>query len=196
MEHICHNKKCIFIHVPKVAGRSVAESLGWGRESYGGHHQAVLLKETYANVYDEYFTFGFCRNPITRTISAYNYFKNSKTFKRQSIDGEVFDAVDSTSNFHEFCKSFLINSDPLRLIDHLKPQHYFLCDSEDKILVDFLGRFESIGRDFKTITSKLNIKVELPHKNKGTKQYDTNKETEDLIKEIYKKDFEIFNYGL
>ena len=53
MEHICHNKKCIFIHVPKVAGRSVAESLGWGRESYGGHHQAVLLKETYANVYDE-----------------------------------------------------------------------------------------------------------------------------------------------
>ena len=196
MEHICHNKKCIFIHVPKVAGRSVAESLGWDRESYGGHHQAVLLKETYANVYDEYFTFGFCSNPITRKISAYNYFKNSKNFKRQSIDGEVFDAVDSTSNFHEFCKSFLINSDPSKLIDHLKPQHYFLCDSEDKILVDFLGRFESIEKDFKIIAEKLNIKAKLGHKNKGTEQCPINKETEEMIREIYKKDFEIFYYGI
>ena len=44
MEHICHNKKCIFIHVPKVAGRSVAESVGCDRESYGGHHQAAGFK--------------------------------------------------------------------------------------------------------------------------------------------------------
>jgi len=197
MEHICHDKKCIFVHVPKAAGRSVAESLGWDRNLYGGHHPAASLKSIYPECYNNYFVFGFCRNPITRAISAYNYFKNSKTFRRQFIDGEVFSAIDASSNFDEFCKDFLIDSKPLELIDHLKPQYYFLCDSPtDKILVDFLGRVESIEKDFKIITERLNIKAELGHKNKGTGQYAINKETEEMIREIYKKDFEIFYYGI
>lgn len=194
MEHICHNKKCIFVHVPKAAGRSVAESLGWDRNLYGGHHRALYLRFRYKRVYENYFVFSFCRDPLTRAISAFNYFKNSKTFQRQSGDRSLFKAVDESENFDQFCKKFLFDKNPLDLIDHFKPQHYFLCDAEDKILVDFLGRFESIEKDFKIIAEKLNVSAELEHRNKGLQQQSVTKETKNIIKKIYEKDFKIFYY--
>tara|TARA_R100000808_G_scaffold24932_1_gene59552 strand:+ start:31020 stop:31610 length:591 start_codon:yes stop_codon:yes gene_type:complete len=196
MEHICHNKKCIFVHVPKVAGRSVAESLGWDRLTYGGHFPALFLKSAYPKIYEEYFVFGFCRNPLARAISAYNYFKNSKTFQRQSVDEDVFSAVDNSDNFDEFCINFLNKSDPLQLIDHLAPQYYFLCDEEEKVIVDYLGKLETIEEDYKFITDKLGVDNNLRHENKGVKEYKASKEAENIIKRIYKKDYKIFNYEI
>ncbi len=66
---------------------------------------------------------------------------------------------------------------------------------------DFIGQVENINEDFKTVCNLLNIPFSiLPHKNQNkdsiyySKHYD--KETLNLVREIYKKDFEAFGYNL
>ncbi|WP_448570995.1 sulfotransferase family 2 domain-containing protein [Trichothermofontia sp.] len=66
--------RCIFFHIPKAAGISVAKSL-FG--SLGGGHvtaQRVVIIFS-QHEFESYFKFTFVRNPWDRLLSAYNYIK-------------------------------------------------------------------------------------------------------------------------
>ena len=63
--------KHIFIHVPRTAGRSMKRASFVGGS---GHNPMWWYKEKYLDVcdfYDDYFTWGFVRNPFDRLVSVH-----------------------------------------------------------------------------------------------------------------------------
>ena len=72
-----HDKyKCIFIHVPKVAGTSIERSIFETNKWLIGHVKASDYIRIDKNKFESYFSFGFVRNPYDRVVSAYHYLKN------------------------------------------------------------------------------------------------------------------------
>jgi hypothetical protein len=64
------------------------------------------------------------------------------------------------------------------------------------VLVDFVGRYEQIDKDFEIIKSQLNLSGDLPKSNISKASSETRLDVKvvDRIKELYSKDFELFGY--
>ena len=82
---------------------------------------------------------------------------------------------------------------------HLRPQFEFLCH-DGQIAVDYLARFEPMESDLKAITAKLGVdqNIELPHLNptqKRDRNFQPGAQITALIHDIYRQDFEWFNYS-
>jgi len=78
-----------------------------------------------------------------------------------------------------------------------KPQYTFVCiDGELKI--DFIGRFENLLEDWGRVCKKLKVNetLTLAHFKEGLypKDIDYNGKNRELVRKIYKKDFELFGY--
>ena len=97
-----------------------------------------------------------------------------------------------TTNFEDF----------LNLTDGLARktvvnQADFVTDHKGGLIVDFVGRYETIDQDFQHVCAHLTIDVNLPHENKGP---DTdyrvyyNTRTKRLVSERFSRDIEIFGY--
>ena len=75
----------------------------------------------------------------------------------------------------------------------------FICNKNGKILVDFLGRFESIDIDVVKLSESLGKKIILPHLNNNNREIDyKTKFTSRMIdrtSSIYKNDISTFNYN-
>ena len=65
----------------------------------------------------------------------------------------------------------------------------FFYDDAGNLLVDYIGRYESINEDFSNICEKIGINVELPVRNSSKRKADYrtyyNEETVDLVKELF-----------
>jgi len=173
---ICHDYKCVFIHIPKAAGQSVEQyflhkvGLDWQTRAplllrknddptMGPPklaHLTALEYTTYNYLsqqeFDSYYKFSFVRDPFTRTISFYKYL-----------------GYHSMVTFDVFVKNYL----PKLIKEQywfLMPQVNFLYDN-DKPLFDFVGRFENINSDFEKVCTALNMPdADLPHANKSKKE--------------------------
>ena len=82
---------------------------------------------------------------------------------------------------------------------HFKPQKDFICNSDGKVVVDFIGRFEELNRDFNKISEILGYESNLGHLNKTKyknkkKNKNINEKTKKIIYETYLDDFILFNY--
>jgi hypothetical protein len=82
---------------------------------------------------------------------------------------------------------------------HIISQYDFLYDNKGKQLVDFIGRFESLQKDFNFVCGQLNIlNSALPHRNKSrnrkhySEYYDL--ESREFVANLYQKDIKLFNY--
>ena len=189
--------KCIFFHIPKTAGISVSLAL-FGNLG-GGHENAQFYKCLFGKSFDSYYKFAFVRNPYTRLVSAYEYVKNGnsafggdKLFKKQVLDKyETFDDFVQfwlKDNFHK--------SRP-----HFRTQFSYI-NLNGKVVVDFLGRYETLNEDFQKVAEHLNIETNLPTEN--VTQYDkrsyyekyySNEKTVAVVQKIYSDDFETFGYS-
>lgn len=73
---IDHNKKLIYLHIPKTSGKSVETYLA-GKPIGNPHAKDWHIKNKLAaGEYKDYFSFGIIRNPIDRIMSVYNHYKN------------------------------------------------------------------------------------------------------------------------
>jgi chondroitin 4-sulfotransferase 11 len=195
-------KKFAFVHIPKCAGTFVENYFNLKRlENFYGvdslikgmmfspqHYTFSMLNEKVDLT--DYYTFSFVRDPYDRVVSEYfwNQNKSSGKIKRSEL---VEDFVVWFDGYYS-----KINS------DHKLQQHKFICDENGKILVNKLGRVENFEQDFREIVSKISgVKCE----EKFFK--DTSKTTQyrssymkgkivEQINEIYKKDFELFDYDM
>jgi len=189
--------KCIFIHVPKVAGSSIEKAL-WGTKGMIGHATAIDYKAVDHELFDIYFTFAIVRDPFDRFVSAYEYLKRGgrNKFDKAWADKHI-NCYPTFSDFVESLNDSAIRNNVLSWM-HFKPQYKFVCDESKKVIVDFVGRYECLDKDFHYITKQLNIDVELPHENAVNREKPDlyfNKVTKETIYRIYKEDFELFNYG-
>lgn len=224
---ICRDFNCLFVHIPKTAGQSIEQffmnrlQLDWDRDrealllqsnedpSRGTEKLAHLSASEYVECgyvspeeYSRYFKFSFVRNPWTRILSEYRY---RNYFSHRSF------------------RDFVLNKLPQPGWDdkyrHIMPQYDMLHDSQGNLLVDFVGRFESLQQDFDAVCETLGIAgSNLPHRNKSDKKsrdlkrrvrnmllvngenrlhsmedfYDD--ETRDAVAAYYRNDIETFGY--
>ncbi|MGV8920820.1 MAG: sulfotransferase family 2 domain-containing protein [Pseudomonas sp.] len=185
--------ECIFIHVPKCAGSSVAMSIFGNTPT--GHLPLYWYEKQFYERYTHYFKFGFVRDPLQRAWSAYNYLLHNT----QKRDRSAHELVTKFPNFDAFIDNWLHPENITRQI-HFAPQHYFLENSIGLIDVDFIGRQETLTEDFVTLCKRLDIRVELQHINRSQlRPSDENRNicsatSRRRVREVYARDYELFAY--
>ena len=178
-------KKSIFIHIPKAAGSSIGNLIRKHNPDLSlCLHRKVSFypKETRGSC----FVFSFVRNPYDRLLSAHKYLTGDF-----GNDGDKEYGKNLSKDFSFFVKNQLESN--LGWL-HFKPMSSWL-DLE----IDFVGKFENIQQDFDIVCKKIGISPQqLPHDNKTKHQHYSkyyNKDTCEIVGEIYKQDLELYNYS-
>tara|TARA_Y100000310_G_C20396787_1_gene675473 strand:- start:12 stop:602 length:591 start_codon:yes stop_codon:yes gene_type:complete len=145
----------IFIHVPKTGGMSIRKAL----ESYSyigkdGEHIPIKA-EKLAPYRGKYFSFCFVRNPWDRFVSSYFYLQRGGANPVDKKACEMYikpykTFKDAVMNIDDDKGNFFVQP-------HFAPQRDFVLDLHDNIAVDFIGKFEHIDADFKTICDKIGL---------------------------------------
>ena len=178
---VSHKDKLVFIHIPKTGGTSISSALNLNPPTQRRHLSYPSLKSKFKKDISKYFSFTFVRNPWDRVVSEFFWRKSCVHLntKKLSLEQFVYKIKDMKN-------------------PHLASQHSFIIDNQGKKLVDFIGRFEFLEKDFKTACNKANLSErKLPCKNKTKHRHYTeyyNNNTRDIIAEKYAKDIEYFNY--
>lgn len=154
--------KCIFIHVPKTGGMAIEETHIFDDARYivggpvSGHVAAAAIRDRLGPAaWNEFFTFGFVRNPLDRFASAFTYLARGGT---NAADRQIRDQLIAPLNgdFTKFV--YLMERANLWLqLVHFIPQWCFLCEDGGKVIVDFVGRFENLAADFHYVCGRLGI---------------------------------------
>lgn len=203
---ISTDKKFIFIAVMKTGTMSIANILSkYSIDKDGTHYTASELKNNiiishsskkmasknpyiklYKEKWNDFFTFGFVRNPWDHFVSLYKWCKKHNNPKA-NFGFDLFLENEYRNNFNILWDwNFVNQSDRLY--------------EGNKQIVDFIGRFENIEKDFDFICKTIGIDETLPVINRskdrrGYKSFYKSKEQIKMIEEMYEKDLERFNYG-
>lgn len=78
---ISHDHKLIFIHIPKCAGRSIAETF----KTRPDHFTANYYASEYEKRWADYDVFTIVRNPYDRLVSIYNYVQQHRRHPLEPI---------------------------------------------------------------------------------------------------------------
>jgi len=214
---ISHSLKYVFIHVPKTAGTSIecllkkepafqVDEIGhWYGASESdyeeepklcrqlhNHSSARKVKEYFEKMgwkWDEYFKFGFMRNPWDLHVSQYCYWMQTLTKSNTSEENLKFIEKYKNKPAYEFIKSkakFDFTND-------------FLCDNKRNVIVDFIGKFENLNEDFQKIQDKIGVSgYSLPilNESKRIKDYQVYYDDEAIeqIKKSFYKTISLGNY--
>ena len=190
---IDYERKFIFIHVPKTGGVSVRLPLF--NKKIGPHTTAMRRREELGQRYDELFSFAFVRNPWDRLVSTFHFLNKKGIGNRDDIILYKRYIEKYFGNFHDFVK---YENQNFEKILHARPQHEFICNKRGRIIVNFVGRFEHLEKDFSYIGRWIGVQPQqLPHINKSDhKHYQEyyDDETKEIVAKLYKKDIEYFRY--
>ena len=231
---ICHEKKIIFVHIPKCAGSSieyffkknnlrldfVEEKIDFKSNETNfsevvklhkgktQHLSASDIDKLLGNIkFKEYYKFSIVRNPYDRLVSYYFYIKKQK---KPQLDKIHVDLVHSSSSFNEF----IMKAIDIPAMYPIFNQYVYLSENYNNInkMIDYIGKFETLNRDFKTILRKSNFatskldkiksslgysKYQLPRintSNRGKYQNYYNSELRQIVTQICRKDCELFGY--
>lgn len=189
----CDDTKSIFIHIPKAAGMSLVNSI-YGLTS--SNHDT--WKEYYRRDSDKfsmYFKYAFVRNPLDRFISAYNYLaKDGKSDIDKYWNKKYIQPYGDVENF--ILKGGLKKA--IKSVEHFKTQTLYVY-KDGKLMVDYIGKYESIDKDIKVIKERLNLSFQLKEINKNpNKIADENtlsNNAKKQLSEFYKQDYLNFDYS-
>jgi hypothetical protein len=191
----CSKYKCIFVHIPKSAGRSVRECLF--DNARGAHrtlagYQAVLSPMLFA----ECFKFTFVRNPWDRLVSAFFYLKNKDMRSNQRWAKEN---LSQFRDFNEFVTQWVTRKNIWSYV-FFRPQYQFICFDDTQPAVDFIGFYENLHSDFAAVCNRIKSSARLEEKNRNPlrtqdfREYYTN-ETREIVAEVYAEDIKLFGYA-
>lgn len=191
--HAFNDSNTIFIHIPKTAGISIVKAI-YGDVSLEGHRSIYFYKHIFDKDFKDFFTFTFIRNPYDRLYSSFKFLQKGGMNQHDKNAFQKY--LSHYSDFEDFVLNGL-NNEIIYEIMHFIPQSEFVCSKDGEIMVDFIGRFENLYEDFKNLSGRINKELVLEHLNKNNKKDYFNIYTEDMklkVKNIYKKDIEIFEY--
>ena len=158
-----------FVHVPKTGGMSIRSAIAGG----GNHIRASEVTG---------FRVAFVRHPFTRLHSAFEFLRDPAWTQCQ---------VPADLTFEQFVLSRGWERWPNPLFE---PMTYWI-DAP----CGFIGRFESLASDFQRLCAILDIQrpVALPHLHRrlSDRQPAWTAETQAVVLDAYRSDFEGFGYG-
>lgn len=213
---ICRKYKCIFIGVPKTGSTSIGKIIGYppkphldiseietklktcfpfdsfrGYRYVNGAYQKMMpqreIQKRGENIFQNYFKFGFVRNPWSRTVSLY-------------LRNEGLQLKDKMS-FEEFVDWIQYSSDTCKFPSEKKNQLDWFKNKQGEIAVDYIGKFETLEEDWEVISKKMGIKKTIPHENQNSlsskKHYSEyyNSKTKEIIRQKFNVDVEHFEYS-
>ena len=152
-----HWPRYVFIHINKTAGSSIERALNLRFE-----HKTAIEKRAELREYRwrRAYKFSFVRNPWDKVLSHYNY----RVATNQTEMG------DRHISFRDWVLRAYGDNDP-RYYDQPRmfmPQCAWLTDEFGEVIVNFVGRFESLEDDFARICERLGVHPTLPHLKPGT----------------------------
>lgn len=208
--------KFLFVHIAKTGGTSVRTSLQKLRwrdpwyipmflcsrfshlsghrigSKFPRHSKIIAAKEMLpAQFFDSLFKFSFVRNPWDLQVSSYHHIKRERP---EFLFG------------HEDFESFMkFKFDPEReyqfhIDTSLQLQSDYLIDLHGNLLVDFIGKYESLQDDFTKACRSIGIKERtLPHKREAKdrkKDYRSyySDQTAELVARHFYQDIKLLNY--
>lgn len=184
------NKKFVFVAIAKTACTSIHRRLGYFIDPVPSiYHMSIQDAISQFPEIKTYFKFAFVRNPYDRLISAFFDFRYNLGHQRWAYPIYKYDT------FKDFVLD--LNNSPCKNFIHLRSQFDYLSYN-NVLLMDYVGKFESLQTDFYKLESilnldhvPLNIHRESQHDH-YEKYYD--QQTKDIVYNFYRKDFEIFEY--
>lgn len=206
---IGYRKKFIFVHVPKVAGKSFKKALSSHalRYSYierpihalisrarayqirtdedGLYHGHSTVKQYIKYLGHKKFfsfnSFGLVRNPYDWHVSLFSYMQENPRHPQYAIVSKM--------SFSEYV-DWRCDAEPVW-------QKSFLCDHTGAIAVTHVGKIEEVQKTIDYLKENLNINIVLPRLNVSMRtEYQHYYKPKDM-NNIYKKfmsDFELFKY--
>ena len=142
----------------------------------------------------DYYIFTFVRNPYDRLISSWRHcLKHDK--KDKQVSEILNDFINNRDNLKDphYCHSFIT-------------QHQNLINSENKLKIDFIGRFENLNEGLIHVLQ--HFKIPIKHLNFLEKNIQYNKsdrsgfidyydiDTLNFVNDYFKEDFINFNYNI
>jgi len=187
----------LFVHIPKTAGTSIRDEFKikstHHSPTYNKTDKTILLEKLNVAVqiknYQRFISFAVLRHPYDRFLSAYQYLyhRNSNSFK---VDFAYYQMLHKYSSLDDVLNDL---SNLKNKIVHFVDQHNFVCDSEGKILVNHVLKFENLVEDLKTLNSKWPaLKKTNPSPDM---QISLTPDQKQKIYQAYKRDFEIFGFS-
>lgn len=187
---IIEDKKIIYLHIPKCAGKSV-EKYFLGKPQINPHNRDWAVRKQLAKgKYKDFYKFTVVRNPIDRVISVYNYYlkggnkaKSDKVIqsKLQKMDLNLFISELENLQGKVISKHMLGNQE--RWVYH-----------KGKLLLTHIILFEDLPEDIEILGKKYGIMDPFPHINKSKKQVgyeDLTIRSLKKLKQYYKIDFKL-----
>lgn len=167
---ISHRHRFAFIHVPKTAGSSVAFALWphadhvddywmnrgltlvgihvnhyapYRRKKFRTHTSAAILqRQLPADVFADLFKFAFVRNPWDLLVSSYHYLLEHQGHHRGRSARRLRSFADYAA--YEIGRGKM-------------SQSAMLAGDDGRLLVDFVGRFESLASDFAFVCRRIGV---------------------------------------
>ena len=197
----------IFVHIYKNAGTSITNALSpfalsqwqgivhkalkkarlsspFKPQPFHAHIKASEIIESIGREkFNSYFSFAIVRNPWDWQVSLYKYMLKNETHHQHEL-------VTKLGGFDEYIKWSCENK--------VRYQKDFIYDNNNELLVNYVGRFESLGADFEQICSRIGVAASLPKLNvSNTKPYQEfyNEKTRELVRRTFNPDIELFEYN-
>ena len=212
---ICHNKKCIFIHVPKTGGTSIEHSFGKVRMKGNKvkkhpktkHHTLEDYKLSHIKEYNSYYKFTVVRNPWEREYSLWKFM--NETYNKKINLRKIFNMFKGKGRGvrHSF-KEYLYNLEKdidFYIEDSAFQWKLLFRDQVEYIMVDgFLEldqiiRFERLELGYQEMCRTLDRynaplpKIFYSGSDSHLDNYD--QESIDLVAKIRKKDIDFLGYS-
>ena len=205
---ISEKYKFIFVHIYKNAGTSITHALipfatsqwqwiahealkkaGIPSPFFEPHpfHKHITAPEIIEHlgleIFDSYFSFAIVRNPWDWQVSLYKYMLKEKTHHQHGFVKEL-------GSFEEYIK--------WRCSNEVRFQKDYIYSQDDKLLVNFVGKYENLDKDFNQICTRIGISAALPKLNvSNTRPYQDyyTEETEELVRQAFEPDITTFAYS-
>jgi len=182
-----HNKKLVFVHVPRTGGTAIKNSLGGFRKPGVGYHENwETIKAANPKAWENYFKFSVVRNPWDRVYSIYSYYKNSP---RQRTGVKPRELPDMFEDFVWDLSRYL----------GILGLNYNQCEYIGDEL-NFVCRFENLRNDFKYMCKLAGVTPVREFERKRESRRDPNytnvynSQLEYIVESYFAEDIEKYGY--
>ncbi len=194
---ISDDKALLFVHIQKTGGTSLTQYFQNNISDlilYQRHHSPISEAES---KFLSYFKVAFVRNPYDRLVSWYHAIDR----KRDRIESANYMQKQVLKRANSF-KEFILNCEDVQSkvgwLPFKNNQLDYLTDKNGKVIVDFIGRFETYEESVKLLLHMLDMPVsDIPHINKTNHTryqdyYDS--QTKAIVAKRFERDLEFFKY--